>query len=360
MLLVLEIAMLIAGIAALIVGRVAFTRTFEVHGVFARIAGAILVLPVPIALIAALSTPRSRTQDQEKATQRSLTVMELVLTLGCLVSAVAVASVGSLPAMRKPRRRKRRAERRIEDDVLPSTRRYEDDAPRPDGRRPPDEFAAGTPRPGRHWDEPPRSGRQGELDEIAERGSNATPWIIAGSVGGGILLLTIIILIIALSGSRSDPTPIAGPNPPGGDGAPIRPRADGPAPPVGGGGIRPPGDGVVRPPVDPEPGPPFAAKGNLDVPADPPIAGVNEGKFTKPAKAAGPTSYLYAISTKGDFIGQGKTYAYRGDQLVVRRHQKRGVEIMVDGWHIWFGAPQGGFLQVGEYRRAKRFSFSDA
>jgi hypothetical protein len=85
---------------------------------------------------------------------------------------------------------------------------------------------------------------------------------------------------------------------------------------------------------------------------------IRDGRFAKPLRSASPISYLRAISSdKADYIGQGKTYSYGGDELVVRR-DARGVRIMVGGWDINFGAPTGRFLQLGEYPDAKRHPFS--
>jgi S1-C subfamily serine protease len=81
------------------------------------------------------------------------------------------------------------------------------------------------------------------------------------------------------------------------------------------------------------------------------------GSFTKPGKSAAPTNYMKLVSSKGDFIGQGKNYDYRGDELVVKR-TPRGVNVSVDGWTLEVGAPNGQFLQVREYQGAKRFAFS--
>lgn len=81
------------------------------------------------------------------------------------------------------------------------------------------------------------------------------------------------------------------------------------------------------------------------------------GSFIKPGKSANPTNYMKLVSSKGDFIGQGKTYDYRGDELMVKR-TPRGVNVSVDGWTLDVGAPNGQFLQVREYQGAKRFAFS--
>src|SRR4029453_4673997 len=62
-------------------------------------------------------------------------------------------------------------------------------------------------------------------------------------------------------------------------------------------------------------------------------------------------------SAKGDSIGLGKQYFYPANQLRILRND-RGVNISVDGWDIDIGAPDGQFLQVGEYQGAKRYAFS--
>jgi len=77
--------------------------------------------------------------------------------------------------------------------------------------------------------------------------------------------------------------------------------------------------------------------------------------FPRPARAATPTSYLKISSSPGEYIGQGKTYEYKGDVLKPRK-SPRGVNLRVDGWTLDVGAPRGQFLQTGEYRDAKRFT----
>ena len=70
-----------------------------------------------------------------------------------------------------------------------------------------------------------------------------------------------------------------------------------------------------------------------------------------------PVSYLRAVSSPGDFIGQGKSYSYAGEELTIRRFP-RGVMINVGGWTVQFGGPNNEFLHTGEYRDAKRLPFS--
>jgi hypothetical protein len=92
--------------------------------------------------------------------------------------------------------------------------------------------------------------------------------------------------------------------------------------------------------------------------AKPSLDSVRDGKFIKPPRSPAPVSYLNAVSSPGDYIGQGKSYSYSGNDLTVRRID-RGVQITVDGWTVQFGAPRGQFLEVAEYANAKRYPFSD-
>jgi hypothetical protein len=104
---------------------------------------------------------------------------------------------------------------------------------------------------------------------------------------------------------------------------------------------------------------PLYVEGALQVRMD----ALRDGKFIKPPRSTSPVTYLRAVSSKGDYIGQGQTLSYPGDVLTVRRSD-RGVSISVGGaaggWNISFGAPQGRFLEVGEYLDAKRYPFSGA
>jgi S1-C subfamily serine protease len=97
-----------------------------------------------------------------------------------------------------------------------------------------------------------------------------------------------------------------------------------------------------------------------DPKTDPKVEGKDPkaAAFTKPAKSTKPTSYMKIVSSPGDYIGQGKNYDYRGDQLTVKK-TPRGLNIMVDGWILSIGAPKDKTLKVGEYPNAKRFAFSD-
>jgi hypothetical protein len=84
------------------------------------------------------------------------------------------------------------------------------------------------------------------------------------------------------------------------------------------------------------------------------------GKFVKPVRSGTPVSTLSVVSSKGDYIGQGQSYSYLGNDLTVQTNQ-RGVTVQVEGiggWTLNLGGPGNRFLEVGEYEGAKRFPFS--
>jgi len=102
------------------------------------------------------------------------------------------------------------------------------------------------------------------------------------------------------------------------------------------------------------------SKADLDVPKSPPIKSLKDGKFVKPPASATPTSYFYAISSKGEVIGQGKTITYRGNQMKLKK-VREGIEISLDDddWELEIAPPEKGKLKVGEYTGAKRYAFND-
>jgi hypothetical protein len=92
----------------------------------------------------------------------------------------------------------------------------------------------------------------------------------------------------------------------------------------------------------------------------PSLEALAEDKFVKPPRSGAPVSFLRVVSSKGDYIGQGKSYSYGGEDLTVRTNN-RGVTVNVGnftGWTLNFGGPGNRFLDVGEYDGAKRFPFS--
>jgi hypothetical protein len=88
------------------------------------------------------------------------------------------------------------------------------------------------------------------------------------------------------------------------------------------------------------------------------LEALKDGKFHKPLPAAAPATYLKSVSTKGDYIGQGKAYSYEGAELKVDGSAAL-VSVNVDGWNVQFAPPRGGALKAGEYDGAKRYPFND-
>jgi hypothetical protein len=88
-------------------------------------------------------------------------------------------------------------------------------------------------------------------------------------------------------------------------------------------------------------------------PEDERLKALRDGKFTTPARKADEDSSLRVFSDAGDFVGEGKTYRYGGNQLVVRSI-KGNVIVEVDDWTLEVSPPQGEALKTGEYRNAKR------
>ncbi len=98
----------------------------------------------------------------------------------------------------------------------------------------------------------------------------------------------------------------------------------------------------------------------IDGVSRPSLEALADGKFVKPPRSSTPVSYLRAVSSKGDYIGQGKNYSYESDEISPQMNP-RGVTVHVGGiggWTLNFGGPGKRFLESGEYRDAKRFPFS--
>jgi hypothetical protein len=86
-----------------------------------------------------------------------------------------------------------------------------------------------------------------------------------------------------------------------------------------------------------------------------------DGKFVKPVRSGAPASFLRVVSSsKAEYVGQGQSYSYSGDDLAVQVHS-RGVTVRaagLGGWTLHIGGPGNRFLDVGEYEGAKQFVVS--
>jgi NPCBM/NEW2 domain len=116
MILGLEIALLIAGLAALIKGEFKLNRNTVVSGPAARIAGAIWLLPLPVALlVGVLVGSQANVRPVERTPFTALVFLEGGIVLVALVLGLLVALVGGSPSLgERPQHRRppRRGENR--------------------------------------------------------------------------------------------------------------------------------------------------------------------------------------------------------------------------------------------------------
>jgi hypothetical protein len=85
---------------------------------------------------------------------------------------------------------------------------------------------------------------------------------------------------------------------------------------------------------------------------------IRDGRFSQPLHSASPVTYLHAISSPGDYIGQGKTYSYDAGGFTAQRDY-RGFNVSAGGFTFHFGGPGNSFLTAREYLDAKRHPFSN-
>jgi hypothetical protein len=130
MILVLEIVMLIAGIAALVKGEIKWSKSRVTTGMVARIVGIIMLLPLPLAFTAGfvLGAVQAATRHPANVASVRVTaiVIEVVIVLVCFLLALTVGLVSAHPpAKKRPRR-----EEWYEEDEAPDSD-YEQPAVRP-------------------------------------------------------------------------------------------------------------------------------------------------------------------------------------------------------------------------------------
>ena len=85
---------------------------------------------------------------------------------------------------------------------------------------------------------------------------------------------------------------------------------------------------------------------------------LKDGQFIKPKVSASPKTYLKAISSPGDAIGQGKTLDFESPKMRAFTGPL-GITVNVDEWTLRFAPPRGRTLDVGEYANAKRVPFNN-
>lgn len=105
MILILEIAMLIFGIIALVKGKFTLTKKKIVTGAAARIVGVILLMPLPLSfgvgVIMGIMLAAQGRQIQAKEIQNTGTIIEVVSVLGCCILAIGVSLATSHPPAKK-------------------------------------------------------------------------------------------------------------------------------------------------------------------------------------------------------------------------------------------------------------------
>jgi hypothetical protein len=84
---------------------------------------------------------------------------------------------------------------------------------------------------------------------------------------------------------------------------------------------------------------------------------IRDGKFIRPLRSPSRVTFLHAISTPGDYIGQGKTYRLVGDEIALQRNF-RGARVSASGYSFEFCGPGGAPLTAREYTDAKRLPFA--
>jgi uncharacterized membrane protein len=91
----LEIGMLIGGIIALVLGKIRLTKMVVVEGALARVAGLVMVLPIPLAFAAnvCLAGTNAGNNSAEYATKAQ--IMEAAIAIGCLFVTVVIIMVGA-------------------------------------------------------------------------------------------------------------------------------------------------------------------------------------------------------------------------------------------------------------------------
>jgi len=158
----LGIGLMIAGIVALVMGRIKLTPTRAVQGVPARLIGVALLTPLPVSflvvLIYTISHVDVNRQDQVDAWAKEhdtqLTLIMAGVMIGMAIVIIAIAALLAKPIKPARRRKRRDRDEDFEEGDRPRRRRdeLEDEEDRPRRRRPAAEDEDDD-RPRRKWDD---------------------------------------------------------------------------------------------------------------------------------------------------------------------------------------------------------------
>ncbi len=101
LMLVLQIGMLVMGLIALFSGKLSLTKAMTLKGAAARLAGLIMIAPLPINLgvgfVVGLTVASQGRQFNFQEWQMTFILLEVGVTLGCLLIAFLVAATMGAP-----------------------------------------------------------------------------------------------------------------------------------------------------------------------------------------------------------------------------------------------------------------------
>jgi hypothetical protein len=89
--------------------------------------------------------------------------------------------------------------------------------------------------------------------------------------------------------------------------------------------------------------------------------------FSRPKRSSTPTTYFEAVSSPGDWVGQGRSYRFGEPAVHVadlpadeKYLESTAVTVRVGQWTIEFGPPRGEVIDEGEYPNAQRWPFNNS
>jgi hypothetical protein len=266
----LELAMLVIGLIAVVMGKFDWALEKPLRGPAVRIAGVVLMLPLPLAfllgVVVGLIRDRHPQPVDESDPDLVLLFAELGITLGCAATAGAILFLFGRSSGRRRRRARRAARRQVHDVPLPAVLVEGDEGAGIQTEPRPPRPVVRPSRPAQPLEEFPEEPRT----EFTPISSSAVRWLIGGTVGGVVLVVVLcagvgvwasLLRYQAREGPTGTPPPMANvPRPPQFPPAPPQPpaRVRGPAAPTPAPPAPPPAAAedawVVHPPfpVDPK------------------------------------------------------------------------------------------------------------
>jgi hypothetical protein len=127
---ILFIAMFVAGIVALVTGKMNVSRTKVARGVPARLAGVVLMLPFPLALVIGIIALVLMSSGGQPPNANSFQTVDIAITLGsivfCFVVAMLIAGLNAVPKDDLAGRPGREEEDYADEGARPSPRERSD------------------------------------------------------------------------------------------------------------------------------------------------------------------------------------------------------------------------------------------